>query len=147
MPDSDSSSGSKQPSAHEPVQNDDTIVLEDTASTNFAARKIVLNRNGEVDITSGASSSGDSESEPASSNHYEIDVAVASRIFSGLDKMWPLHPGKQSRYKSISFGHCSYLTYKGERSPDLDSCMNAPEVNELVSDLNVLRALEPNKQH
>jgi hypothetical protein len=146
MSDSNFSSESKQPQAHKPVEDGDTIVLEDTASTNFAARKIVLNRNGDVGIISGATVSGDSNSELASSNHYKIDVAIASRIFSGIEKLWPLQPGKHSGFKSISFGHCSYLTYKGQRSPDLDSCMSTPGVKAIVSDLNVLRQLEQSQQ-
>jgi hypothetical protein len=38
------------------------------------------------------------------------------------------------------------LTYKGQRSPDLDSCMSIPGVEALVCDLNILRQLEPTKQ-
>jgi hypothetical protein len=121
----------------------DTIILEDTASTNFAARKIVLNRNGQVDITF----EEDVGSEPATSNHYEIDGTIACRIFGGLEKLWPLEASKHTGFKSISFGHCSYLTFKGQRSPDLDSCMNTPGVRELIADLGVLRQLGPNKQH
>ncbi len=122
-----------------------TIILEDTASTNFPARKIVLERDGEVCITSCDSSSGNCDTQLASNQH-KIDAAIASRIFSGLEKIWPLQAGTQGRFKSISFGHCSYLTYKGQRSPDLDSCMSIPGVEALVCDLNILRQLEPTKQ-
>ena len=146
MSDSNFSSEREQTNAHEDVEGSDTIVLEDTASTNFAARKIVLNKNGDVGITSGAMSSDNSGSELASSNHYKIDIAIASRIFSSVDKLWPLQPGKRSGFKSISFGHCSYLTYKGQRSPDLDSCINTAGVKAIISDLNVLRQLEPSQQ-
>jgi hypothetical protein len=146
MSDPDYSSESKKTGSREYLEGNDTIVLEDTASTNFAARKIVLNRNGEVGIISGAGFTGHSDAETTSLNHYKIDVDIASRIFSEVEKLWPLQPGKHSGFKSISFGHCSYLTYKGERSPDLESCVATPGVKAIVSDLNVLRQLEPGQQ-
>ena len=114
----------------------EVIVFDVTASTNFPASRISLHRDGEVYIGTGAPAKGP---ELDGQNHFRLAQPVVDHIFEELEKVWPIHPSQPTVVKSVSFGCNSYITYAGERSPDLDTCMSNLAVKQLRSDLNALR--------
>ena len=113
----------------------DTIVFDVTASTNVPGGKIVIRRKGGVEF---ALTREDEDFKVKSHTSFSVEQSLVDEIFASLSAVWPLQSSGRFAIKSASFGHYSYVTYMGTKSPDLESCLLDQKVKKLITELNTV---------
>ncbi len=108
--------------------------IENTGSTNTRGYGLFVYSNGQVAV-GGLSRQDSSLPEPHSPR---ISQLVASKFFHDLAAAMPLTKlTVRHGMRSASFGTSTYVTYKGQRSPDLTFGGDAP-ANALKADIDAI---------
>jgi len=135
LPDSWVPSGKLLPSSI-PLWNQnlgpDTIVVDTAASTNTPASRMIVHRDGRVDIESGPRLSNPQAS---LEQHFQVSKEKIDLVFDELKKSWPFSVTRAQVMKSASFGCYQYITYDGIHSPDLETCTGDRAVDTFIADL------------
>lgn len=98
-------------------QGNDGVIVEDTGSSNFSGYRMVIEPSGEIDVTAHGK---DSRNLVYENGKYNASPESVKKLMDDLEAATPLS-GLQTMgcAKSASFGTRTYVTYKGETSPDI----------------------------
>jgi len=103
--------------AQEPDLSKSSVIVEDTGSTNFSGYRIVVDPSGVVNVTSHGRIS---INVIYPNGHYKVSSEVVHKLMDDLDTDMPLSALKSvACAKSASFGTSTFVTYKGQTSPDI----------------------------
>jgi hypothetical protein len=115
----------------------DVAVFDKTGSTNSPPYSIVAKRSGEVDYECGEDHVRGLD---AVEKHVKAPEKTA-KLFSDLEKAWPFTAVPVMVMKSASFGTCSYVSYQGTHSADLETIDHDPAVQQIDTDFAELKKL------
>jgi hypothetical protein len=110
-----------------------TAVIKDTGSTNRRPFQITIRKSGEVTFASKGQ-------RPLSERHRgTVPPDLAKQFFTDLEASMPLSrlPRENNCMKSVSFGSSTYITYRGETSPDIQ-CL-PKKFKKLLNDYEAIR--------
>ncbi len=131
------------------ASNEDVIFLQDSGSTNTPAVCYSITRSGSVIKRTGATVLQRRQGKPDSSEERgSIPVSLAKKLFSDVEAAMPLSELPVMHCpKSVSFGTSRFISFKGEKSPDI-SCGRVNErIATLKSDFTeVVSAAPPGRQ-
>jgi len=113
----------------------ETATIENTGSTNTTGYKITVTQSGNSFHAEAASTGGDHNSE---AGNKELLRSQVRKLFTDLAAAMPLTslPVRHGM-RSVSFGTSTFITYKGQRSPDLTSG-GSPRANALKADVDAI---------
>ncbi len=113
----------------------ETATIENTGSTNTTGYKITVTQTGNSFHAEAASTGGDHNSEAGNKEPLRSQVR---KLFTDLAAAMPLTslPVRHGM-RSVSFGTSTFITYKGQRSPDLTSG-GSPRANALKADIDAI---------
>jgi len=117
------------------VVTSETATIENTGSTNTTGYKITVTQTGNSFHAEAASTGGDHNSEAGNKEPLRSQVR---KLFTDLAAAMPLTslPARHGM-RSVSFGTTTYITYKGQRSPDL-TFGGSPRADALKADIGVI---------
>lgn len=99
--------GSLSNSRSEEIKPTDSAIIENTGSTNSRGYREVIEASGRVSFASGKS--------------FNASPDIAMHFLKMLDSLMPLSKiSAFSCMKSVSFGSATYITFRGEKSPDIE---------------------------
>lgn len=114
----------------------ETAIIENTGSTNTQGYRITVTTSGMATYTmTGRAGAAPSEMTPQG----VVPRAITTALFHDLDAAMPLTeiPTRHGM-RSISFGTRTYITYKGQRTPDL-TFGGDPRAAALKADIDAIR--------
>lgn len=116
--------------------NQDTIFLQDSGSTNTAGFCYIVSRAGSVTKITGATVLQRRQGRPDSSEQSaSIPVALAKKLFTDVEAAMPLSEIPVIHCpKSVSFGTSRFISFKGEKSPDISCARGNEKITTLKSD-------------
>lgn len=118
--------------------SDDTVIIENTGSTNFSGYKMVVAPSGEVTVTSFGRISPMGH-QVFTQGLYHLPQASARKLLGDLNSALPFSGAPGSCVKSVSFGTATYVIFKGQKSPDIQCLRNGPQYVQDV--FNIQRAI------
>ena len=111
------SSLATQAHAQEAVFSKDAIIVEDTGSTNFSGYRIVIDSSGVVNVMPHGRVS---INVIYPKGQYKVPMQTVKELMNDLDAVIPLSSLKSAVCaRSASFGTSTFVTYKGQISPDI----------------------------
>jgi len=98
------------------------VIVDNSGSSNFSGYRVIIEADGQVKVMDHGRSSINSAYK---NGQYTLPVQVVRKLFSDLEAVMPLS-GLESIgcAKSASFGTTTFVTYKGQTSPDIQ-CMKS----------------------
>lgn len=122
-------------------QGNDEVIVEDTGSTNFSGYRMVIEPSGEVNVMAYGK---DSRHLVYDNGRHNVPPEAAKKLIDDLEAVMPLS-GLQTVgcAKSASFGTRTYVTYKGQTSPDIQ-CMKSEE---FIKDIYMIKGTIPRAQN
>lgn len=105
-------------------QGNDDVIVDNSGSTNFSGYRVIIGPSGQVNVTAHGKISINTVYQDG---QYKIPAETAGKLIIDLEAVMPLS-GLRSMgcAKSVSFGTSTFVTYKGQTSPDIQ-CMKSEE--------------------
>jgi hypothetical protein len=121
-------------------QGNDEVIVDNSGSTNFSGYRVVIDPSGQVNVMAHGRSSLNSVYQ---NGQYRIPAETAGKLISDLEAAMPLSGlAGTGCAKSVSFGTSTFVTYKGQTSPDIQ-CMKSED---LKKDIAVIMEAIPRVQ-
>jgi hypothetical protein len=122
-------------------QGNDDVVVKDTGSSNFSGYQMVIGPSGEVNVMVYGK---DSRHLVYDNGRYNVPPESVKKLINDLDAVMPLSGlGSIGCAKSASFGTRTYVTYKGQTSPDIQ-CMKSED---FIKDIYIIKGAIPRAQN
>lgn len=121
-------------------QGNDDVIVDNSGSTNFSGYRMIIKPSGEINVTAHGKISINTVYQDG---QYKIPAKTAGKLISDLDAVMPLSGlVRLGCAKSVSFGTSTYVTYKGQTSPDIQCMISA----DFKKDIAVIMDMVPRAQ-